>query len=304
MQDKIVIGTRGSELALWQANFVKAELIKAGVEIPVELKIIKTKGDRIQDKALSLIGGKGLFTKELEVRLLSGEIHLAAHSLKDLQTEIPEGLKIAAVTKRHAIEDALVAREKGMTIENLPENAHIATGSLRRRAQLLNLRPDISTSDLRGNVPTRIQKFLDSDWDGIILARAGVERIKLEQHISSVIPVTQFLPAVGQGAIGIEISEENSFIEEILKKINHRQTQLETAAERTFLKCLGGGCQTPIAALAKIDGDNLTLEGKVLSPDGKQVIHGTKKGDEKSAVEIGINLAQTLLEQGANRILK
>ena len=185
MKKKVVIGSRGSQLALWQANFVKKELEKTGKNISVEIKIIKTKGDKILDVALSKIGDKSLFTKELENHLLERKIDLAVHSLKDLQTQIPAGLKLAAVSKRHPVEDVLISRKKKTTLTNLKENAVVATGSLRRRCQLLHLRPDIKVVELRGNVPSRIEKFLNSDWDAIILARAGVERLNLKKYISS-----------------------------------------------------------------------------------------------------------------------
>ena len=183
MKQKIIIGSRGSELALWQANFVKREIEKKNKNVKVEINIIKTKGDKILDVALSKIGDKSLFTKELEIELIERRIDLAVHSLKDLQTKLPKELKLAVVTKRHDVEDVLIARKRGMTISKLPENAKVATGSLRRKSQLLHLRPDLQIFDLSGNFPSRIQKFLDSDWDEIILARAGVERLKVKNHI-------------------------------------------------------------------------------------------------------------------------
>ena len=206
MYNKIIIGSRGSDLALWQANFIKKQLERKNKNLRVDIKIIKTKGDKILDVALSKIGDRSLFTKELEVELLLNKIDVAVHSLKDLQTEIPNGLMLAAVTKRHEVEDVLIARKKGTTIENLEEGAVIATGSLRRKCQLMHLRPDVNVVDLRGNVPSRIKKFLNSNWDAIILARAGVERLKLKKYISSYISTDLMLPAVGQGALGIEIN--------------------------------------------------------------------------------------------------
>jgi hydroxymethylbilane synthase len=220
----ITIGSRGSELALWQAGFIKKEIQKSTRSVNVEIKVIKTKGDKILDVALSKIGDKNLFTKELELELLDGSIDLAVHSLKDLQTKIPEGLAIGAVTRRHEVEDVLIARKKGMTIYDLPEGAVVGTGSLRRKSQLLHIRPDIKTEELRGNVPSRIEKFLKSDWDAIILARAGVERLKLKKYISSYIPVEDILPAVGQGALGIEIRENDDFLKEVLRAIHDENT--------------------------------------------------------------------------------
>ena len=211
IKKKLIIGSRTSDLALWQSNFIKHELEKRFKGLKVIIKRIKTKGDKILDVALSKIGDKGLFTKDLENQLLKGNIDIAVHSLKDLETRIPDGLKLAAVTRRHEVEDVLIAKKPGVTIRTLPHEATVATGSLRRRSQLLHIRPDIKIVDLRGNVPTRIRKFLNSDWHGIILARAGVERLKMERHISSYISVDEIIPAVGQGALGVEIKADNQF---------------------------------------------------------------------------------------------
>ncbi len=235
-KQKLILGTRGSELALWQAKFVKGELEKNNKNLQVEIKVINTKGDKILDVALSKIGDKGLFTKELEIKLLNNEIDIAVHSLKDLQTEIPKGLKLAAVTKRHNVEDVLISKKKKETIFSLKENATVATGSLRRRSQLKHLRPDINVVELRGNVPTRIKKFTENNWDAIILARAGVERLKLQKYISSIIPIDQILPAVGQGALGIEINSKNIFAEKIVKSIHDENTYCAVIAERALLK--------------------------------------------------------------------
>lgn len=303
-REKLIIGSRGSELALWQAQFVKKELEKKNKNLLVEIKIINTKGDKILDVALSKIGDKGLFTKELEKELLAGTIDIAVHSLKDLQTEIPKGLKLAAVTKRHPVEDVLIARKKGTTIPSLKESAVVATGSLRRRAQLLHLRPDIKIVELRGNVPTRIKKFLESDWDAIILARAGVERLKLSKNISSFISTEDILPAVGQGALGIEIKEGNYFAEKIVKSIHDEKTFVEIRAERSLLKKLEGGCQVPIGAFAELKKNGLYLDAVVASIDGsisfRKKLRGTKTNPEK----LGEKLATQLLKAGASSILK
>lgn len=303
MIKKIVIGTRGSELALWQTNFVKDLLQKKFPSFEIELKIIKTKGDKILDVPLAKIGDKGLFTKELEVKLLEGEIDLAVHSLKDLETEINENLIIGAITKRHKVNDVLIARKKGITLKQLPSNAKIGTGSLRRKAQLLHINPNFQIFDLRGNVPTRIQKFFDSDWDAIILARAGVERLALNKYISSVIPTSIILPAVGQGALGIECRKDDKELLGILSKINHKKTEIETRAERAFLRSLEGGCQVPIACLAKIEKDNLTIEGKILSLDGSIYFHQKISGSIRKPEKLGEKLAQNLLKAGAKEII-
>jgi hydroxymethylbilane synthase len=300
----VVIGSRGSDLALWQANFVKKELERKNRNIVVDIKIIRTKGDKILDVALSKIGDKSLFTKELEIQLLEKKIDLAVHSLKDLQTQIPDGLKLSAVTKRHGVEDVLIARKKGITILNLDEGATVATGSLRRRCQLLHLRPDIKTAELRGNVQTRIEKFLRSDWDAIILARAGVERLKLKNYISSYIHTDLMLPAVGQGALGIEIRKDNLFIDELLHKIHHEDTYNAVLAERSLLKTLEGGCQVPIGAFSEVKPNGLYLDAMVGSLDGTITFRKKMRGSKKDPALLGKSLAKDLLKAGAQSVLK
>jgi len=303
-KDKLIIGSRGSDLALWQANFIKKELEITHPNLAVEIEIIKTKGDKILDVALSKIGDKGLFTKELELQLLNQKIDIAVHSLKDLQTSIPRGLKLACITKRHAVEDVLIAKRKKMTIEKLKEGATVATGSLRRRAQLKHVRPDINVVELRGNVPTRIEKFLSSEWDAIILARAGIERLKLKKYISSIIDIEFMLPAVGQGALGIEIKRSNKFAEQIIKKINDKNTHAEVTAERAFLKKLEGGCQIPIGAYAEMRKNGFYLTGLVASVEGDITLKKTLRGSKKYAEDLGNKLAGDLIKAGARKILK
>ena len=303
MKTKIIIGSRGSKLALWQADFVKRELEKRNKNLRVEIKIIKTKGDKILGVALSKIGDKSLFTKELEVALLNKEIDIAVHSLKDLQTIIPNGLKLAAVSKRHNVEDVLIARKKGTTIFSLKENAVVGTGSLRRKSQLLHLRPDIKIEELRGNVPSRIKTFLNSNWDAIILARAGVERLKLSKFISSVISSDIMLPAVGQGALGIEIGENNKIVNEIVRSIHHEDTYIAVLAERALLRTLEGGCQVPIGAFAEIKSTGLYLNALVGSLDGKLTFRKKVRGSKKYTEKLGIQLGKSLLKAGASEIL-
>ncbi len=303
MKKKIVIGSRGSELALWQSNFIKKELEKKNKSVTVEIKIIKTTGDKILDVALSKIGDKSLFTKELENALLKNEIDLAVHSLKDLQTQLPEGLKLAAVTKRHPVEDVLISKKKGTTLQSLKENAVVATGSLRRKSQLLHLRPDIKIEELRGNVPTRIKKFLESGWDAIILARAGVERLKLQKYISSIISTDEILPAVGQGALGIEINKGNNFVEEILCELHDEPTYKAVLAERALLRTLEGGCQVPIGAFAEVKTNGLYLDAMVGSLDGTLTFRKKAKGSKAEPEKLGKNLAKDLLKAGAKKIL-
>ena len=304
MKQKIIIGSRGSELALWQANFIKKELERKNKNVSVDIKIIKTKGDKILDVALSKIGDRSLFTKELEIELLNKKIDLAVHSLKDLQTEIPKGLKLAAVTKRHNVQDVLISRKKGTTILNLPENATVATGSLRRRCQLLHLRPDLNIVELRGNVPSRIKKFLESNWDAIILARAGVERLKLNKHISSIIKTDLILPAVGQGALGIETRADNKIVNEIVKSIHHEETYKAVLAERALLKTLEGGCQVPIGAFAEVKQNGLHIDALVGSLDGSITYRKKIRGSKNNPEKLGKKLANDLMKAGAKIILE
>lgn len=303
MKNKIIIGSRGSALALWQANFIKAQLENINKNLSVEIKIIKTKGDKIVDSALSKIGDKGLFTKELENELLINKIDLAVHSLKDIQTKLPEGLKLSAVTKRYPNDDVLIAKEKNITLKSLKKNAVIATGSLRRQSQLLNYRPDFKIEELRGNVPTRIEKFLKSNWDAIILARAGVERLGLKKYISGIISKKEILPAVGQGALGIEINEKNKNIDEILKPLHDEKTYNEILVERAFLRKLQGGCQVPIGANAETKSNNIILEAYVGSVDGKSAFRKNLTGKKDNPEKIGVDLANEFISAGAKKIL-
>lgn len=304
IKKKIVIGSRGSELALWQSNYIKRELEKIHKNISVDIKIIKTKGDKILDVALSKIGDKGLFTKELENALIKNEVDLAVHSLKDLQTTIPAGLKLSVVTKRHPVEDVLIARKKGMTIHDLPEGSIVATGSLRRRCQLLHLRPDLIINELRGNVPSRIKKFQETkEWSAIILARAGVERLGLKKVISSYINKDEILPAVGQGALGIEINEANKEVHEILQPLHDESTFIAVKAERALLKKLEGGCQVPIGAFAEIASNGLYLDALVGSVDGTITFRKKIRGSKSFPEKLGENLAKDLLKAGAKVIL-
>ena len=303
-KSNLIIGTRSSELALWQSEHVKERLEKQHQGIEIILKKIQTKGDKIVDVALSKIGDKGLFTKELELELLNGRIDIAVHSLKDLETAMPDGLKLTAVTKRHDVEDVLIARKQGETIEDLRQGAVVATGSLRRKSQIKHLRPDITVVDLRGNVPTRIKKFLDSPWDAIILARARVERLGLSKHISSIIGIDKILPAVGQGAIGIQIKQGNNIAEEIVQSLHDENTSVAVRAERSLLKALEGGCQVPIGAYGDVKENGLYLTAMVASLDGKTVFKKSIRGEKKDPEMTGEALARDLLHAGADKILK
>ena len=300
MPDHLTIGTRGSALALWQSNAVADMLRSAHPGLEVSLEIIETKGDKVLDVALSRIGDKGLFTKELENALLERQIDLAVHSLKDMQTRLPEGLTLGAITERAAPEDALVAPPES-SVETLPEGGTVATGSLRRRSQLLSLRPDLRIVEVRGNVQTRLRKYRENGWDGMILARAGLERLGLEEEIAQVIPTDLMIPAVGQGALGVEIREGDDPIAALLSPIDHSPTRRVAEAERAFLRHLEGGCQTPIAAHGTILEESVQLTGLLASLDGREIVRGTLCGEDSE--EVGTELARQLLRQGGEKIM-
>lgn len=296
------IGSRGSDLALWQTGFVKSILEATRPDAEFDVRIIKTKGDAVLDTALSKIGDKGLFTKEIETALLAGEIDLAVHSLKDLPTVQPKGLRIGAVSRRETPNDVLISQRYG-SIDDLPQGARVATGSLRRRSQLLAYRPDLEIVEIRGNVPTRIEKFRASDLDALILAYAGVHRLGLDSHISQVVPTTILLPAVGQGVMAVEIRDGDEAVGELLAAFNDDLTASCVSAERAFLRRLEGGCQVPIGAHATISGESLRLEGFVGTLDGTRVIRETADGPPADAGAIGIRLAEFCLDAGAGEIL-
>jgi len=299
MARPLVIGSRGSKLALWQAEQARErlKLLNPGIEIKIE--IIKTTGD-VKSDPLSVIGGKGVFTKELEDALLDGRIDMAVHSLKDLPTILPDRLSISAICEREDARDALVLRAgfEG-SLATLREGAVVGTSSQRRLAQLKALRRDVIVRDLRGNVDTRIRKLDEGQYDAVILASAGLLRLGLEDRISTRIPVAEMLPAVGQGAIAIETRSDDEFTVQTTSKLDHRETRVACLAERAFLRGLGGGCQLPIAAHATIDGDALTLDGLVAKPDGSEIWRDSLSGSLDNAEQLGSTLATTLLERGA-----
>ncbi len=299
---KLRLGTRGSKLALWQAEYV-AEQIKATTNIEVEIITIKTKGDKILDVALSKIGDKGLFTKEIENQLLVNEVDIAVHSMKDLPSELSAGLIIGAVLPRENPQDVLITPDH-ITLAKLPAGARIGTSSLRRIAQIKALRPDIIMVDIRGNVETRIRKMQEQGLDGLILAYAGVKRLGLDDHISDIIGHDKIMPAVGQGAIAVEARQDDAETLAVLNRINHNPTAWATLAERAFLRELEGGCQVPIAAHATIDKNQLYLEGLVASLDGQEVYKSSIKGGAEEAKQLGILLAKELINKGALNILK
>ncbi len=303
MKDRLIIGTRGSKLALWQAEWVKAELEGEYEGLEVELEIIQTKGDKILDQALSKIGDKGLFTKEIESQLLAGAIDLAVHSYKDLPTEQPGGLMIGATTEREDPADVLVSKE-GKTLDELAVGAKVFTGSLRRRAQLLYLRGDLEVCDIRGNVQTRLRKFDESEAAGMLMAAAGLKRMELEERIAERLEPRRFVPACGQGALALEIREDDSETGELVKGLNDAVSEAVIRAERTVLARLEGGCQIPIGAYAEVVGESIELLGMVSDLDGKKLIRAEGKGPVGQAAEIGEQVVGELLKQGGKEILE
>ena len=300
---KYVIGSRGSDLALWQTNFVKSKLEELFPALNLEIKIIKTTGDKMLDVALAKIGDKGLFTRQIETALLNGEIDLAVHSLKDLQTVQPDNLEIGAVLTREVPNDVLISK-KYASIDELPKNSRVATGSLRRKSQLLHYRPDLQIVEIRGNVPTRLKKFEESDLDAMILAYAGIHRLELDAHIKQIIPIELMLPAVGQGAMAIETRSDDEETKSLIRRLNDEATQLCTAAERSFLRRLEGGCQVPIGAHARLQNERIQLEGMAGNLDGSVNLREVISGNRSEAVNLGVRLAEILIERGANRLLE
>ena len=303
MQTSIRIGTRGSKLALWQAEWVKKALSKAHPDLTIKLVIIKTKGDKILDVPLAKVGGKGLFVKEIEEALTDHRIDLAVHSMKDMPTEIPTDLMIGAVPLREAPQDILISRSE-QKLTDMPEGALVGTSSLRRAAQLRHIRPDITIADLRGNLDTRLKKLDQGKYDAIVLAAAGIKRLGFERRISQILDTDTMLPAVGQGALCIEIRDKNPRIESIVGVLNHRPTHIAITAERAFLHHLEGGCQVPIAAHALIKENHVSITGLVAAIDGSILIKETHIGKIEDATNVGITLAQKLLDQGAGPILE
>jgi hydroxymethylbilane synthase len=298
----IKLGSRGSQLALWQSECVKKALIKAYPDLSIEIKVIKTTGDKILDVALSKIGDKGLFTKEIEKEMLAGKIDMAVHSMKDLPSQIESGLCIGAVLKRENPQDVLIANGD-FKLMDLPFQALVGTSSLRRKAQIKAVRPDLQIVDLRGNVETRIKKLRQGNMDAIILACAGVKRLGYEQEISQYLPYELMLPAPGQGAIAVQARENDSEILSLLTAINDIDTATAVAAERSFLAKLEGGCQVPIAARAEIKAQQLTLQGMVASLDGSTILRLEMQGDRENPVGTGLELGQRMLACGAKDIL-
>jgi hydroxymethylbilane synthase len=304
MPSSLVIGSRGSKLALWQAEQARERLRRLLPHLDVRIEIIKTTGD-VKSDPLSVIGGKGVFTKELEDALLDGRIDIAVHSLKDLPTILPDRLSIAAICEREDARDALVLRagSQNGSVMHLPEGAVVGTSSQRRLAQLKALRPDVVVNDLRGNVDTRIRKLDEGQYHAVILASAGLVRLGLQERISARIAASEMLPAVGQGAIAIETRSDNELAVQSASRLDHRETRLSCLAERAFLRSLGGGCQFPIAAHAVLNDALLKLDGLVAKPDGSQILRDSLSGPSEDPEALGFALAEQLQARGAGSIL-
>ena len=298
----IRIATRHSPLAMWQANFVKAELLKYHPNLTVELLAMKTKGDKILDTPLAKVGGKGLFVKELEVAMLEGRADIAVHSMKDVPVDFPDGLGLAVICEREDPRDAFVSNNY-QSLQQLPQGAVVGTSSLRRQSQLRELRPDLIVKDLRGNVNTRLGKLDKGQYDAIILAAAGLIRLQMPQRIASYIEPEESLPAVGQGAVGIECRSDDQQTISLLKPLEDAATRARVTAERAMNLALQGGCQVPIGSFALLEGEQLFLRGLVGSVDGKQIIRKEIRGHKDNAQQLGLTLAKQLLDCGAQEIL-
>jgi hydroxymethylbilane synthase len=307
-KNRICIGTRGSKLALWQAEWVKSEIQHLHPEIEISLIKIKTTGDMILDVPLAKIGGKGLFVKEIEEAILRHKVDMAVHSMKDVPTELPEGLHLAAICRREDPRDALITKVQSsefrvQSYKDLPHGATVGTSSLRRLCQLMNIRPDLKIVQLRGNLDTRIRKLDEGQFDAIIVAVAGVKRLGLAYRITEILEPEICLPAIGQGAIGIECRVNDKVINTILGALNHQETSISVRSERALLRRLGGGCQVPIAAYARIEDGRVIMDGLVGSITGERVIKGHAEGKLEDHESLGTNLAEDLLSRGAKEIL-
>lgn len=298
----IKIATRKSPLALWQANYVKSKLLAHYPELHVELVPIVTQGDILLDSPLSKIGGKGLFVKQLELALLNGEADIAVHSIKDIPADFPEGLELSTICQRDEIRDAFVSN-RYQTLDELPKNAIVGTSSLRRQCQLKAHYPDLVIKDLRGNVGSRLEKLDNNQYDAIILAAVGLKRLGLEERIRQYIPIDIMLPAVGQGAIGIENRQNDIIIKQLLAPLDDEYSRTCVIAERAMNSHLQGGCQVPIACYSTLNNNTLKLTGLVGSLDGKIIISSTITGNNEQASALGITLAQQLIKLGADKIL-
>jgi hydroxymethylbilane synthase len=296
------IGTRGSKLALSQSEWIKTQIAALYPDLRVEIIRIKTKGDRILDSPLSKIGGKGIFVKEIEDALLRGDVDLAVHSIKDVPADLPDGLHLPVFPEREDPRDIFISAAYN-SLDELPERATVGTGSLRRSAQLLHIRPDLDVVSIRGNVDSRLRRAESGDIQAIILAAAGLKRLGLYPKVCQFLSVDKFLPAIGQGALGLEIRQDDDRILDLIGSLNHGPTEVAVKAERAFLKRLEGGCQVPIAGYGRIEGEDIILNGMVAELDGSRIIKGELRGKEDRPEELGIRLAESLLREGAEEIL-
>lgn len=298
---ELVIGTRGSKLALWQSEHIKG-MVEQITGLPVRLKVIKTTGDKILDVPLAKVGGKGLFTKELEVALMAGEVDMCVHSMKDVPTELPEGLFIAAMPERVDARDVIVSG-KGYTLDTLPEGARVGTSSLRRVAQVRHLRPDVEIVDVRGNLDTRMRKAEEGQVDAVILAAAGITRMGWADRIAHYVEPEQMISAVGQGAIGVEIREDDEEMRHVMEHIGHPETMECVTAERIVMRRLEGGCQVPIGAYARVEGPTMVMDAMVGSLDGSTIVRRRIEGPAEDPVGLGERMVHELLDGGAGDIL-
>lgn len=299
----LVVGTRGSRLAVWQAEWVQARLHEIAPEITVMLRRIKTSGDKILDVPLAAIGGKGLFVKEIEEALIGGNLDVAVHSMKDVPTVLPEGLEILCVPAREDPRDVLISR-RARSLDQLQKGARVGTSSLRRQAQLLHYRPDLRIQMLRGNLDTRLKKLQAGEYDAIVLAAAGLRRMGWINEVTEYLPTEVSLPAIGQGALGLEGRREDRFVRGLVGRLDHGPTRTAIMAERALLERLEGGCQVPIAAHATIKESTLVMDGLIASVDGRRLIRDTIQGPTSEARSLGVQLAEKLLAQGGDKILK
>ena len=302
MSNIIRIATRKSPLAMWQTEEVKRQLQQFHPDLAVELIGITTKGDKILDTPLAKIGGKGLFVKELEISMLEGEADIAVHSMKDVPMALPEGLHLATILERHDPLDAFVSNQYA-SLNDLPQNAKVGTSSLRRQTQIKEARPDLEILSLRGNVNSRLQKLDNGDFDAIILAAAGLKRLGFDDRIAQCIPAEQSLPAIGQGAIGIECRVDDERVNTLLTPLHHKETALRVTTERAFNTRLQGGCQVPIAGYSELKGDKIYLRGLVGYPDGSALYRAEQTASIADAEKMGVEVAENLLAQGADKVL-
>jgi hydroxymethylbilane synthase len=299
------LGTRGSRLALWQAEHVRQALRAVAPELTVEIVVLRTTGDRVRDVPLSRIGGTGVFTKEVDDALLSGVVDAAVHSLKDVPTRLAPGITLAAVLEREDPADALVvAPGRPPSLAGLPPGARVGTSSLRRRAQILAARPDLAVVDLRGNLDTRLARVAAGDYDAAIVALAGLRRLGREDAAAAVLAPPDWLPAVGQGALAVAVREGDDHLRAAFAPLDHAPTSIAVRAERAFLRTLQGGCQVPIGALAELRGDTLRLDGFIASLDGGSLIRGSREGAASDAEAIGLGLAEELLRRGGEAVVR